>query len=92
MKLIITNYNNEYKVKGNLVKLNIREFKNEFKDVFENKTDVTLNLIELNTIDNQGVAAIAQLHNEAISKNKKLTIIGFGNDQLANHFKSNKVA
>jgi len=92
MNLLVTNYNNTYKVKGNLVKMNIRVFQNELKDVFKNRDAITLNLQELNNIDNHGVTAIAQLHNEAITKNKKLAIIGFGNNQLMNHFKSNKVA
>ena len=92
MNLTITSYNNTYKVKGQLVKLNIRVFLNELKDVFDATDDIILNLQELNNIDNHGVNAIARLHNEALTKNKKLAIIGFGNNQLLNHFKSSKVA
>lgn len=92
MKLIITNINNVYKVKGNLIRLNIPFFKNELKDVFNQADDVILNLQELSAIDNQGVVAIAQLHNEALSKNKKLSIVGLSNSQVSNRFKSNQVA
>ena len=92
MKLIITKNNNIYKVKGNLIKMNIHVFKNELKDVFNKTDDVILNLQELNEIDNQGVVAIAQLHNEALSKNVKLSIVGLNNGQLSNHFKTTKVA
>jgi len=92
MNLTITNYNNVYKVKGQLVKFNIRAFQNELKNIFENNSNIILNLRGLINIDSHGVNAIAKLHNEAISRNKKLAIIGFGNSQLINHFKSNKVA
>ena len=92
MNLTISNYNNVYKVKGQLVKLNIRTFISELKDIFDTSDDVILNLQELSSIDNHGVNAIAKLHNEAITKNKKLAIIGFGSNQLLSHFKSNKVA
>jgi anti-anti-sigma regulatory factor len=92
MTLTITNYNNVYKVKGQLVKFNIRVFQNELKNIFEETDNVILNLTDLINIDNHGVNAIAKLHNEALLKSKKLAIIGFGNSQLVEHFKSNKVA
>ena len=92
MTLTITNYNNVYKVKGQLVKLNIRIFQNELKNIFEQTDNIILNLSDLIAIDNHGVNAIAKLHNEALSKNKKIAIIGFGNSQLVEHFKSSKVA
>ncbi|MDB9961419.1 STAS domain-containing protein [Oceanihabitans sp.] len=92
MTLTITNYNNVYKVKGQLVKLNIRVFQNELKNIFEKTDNIILSLRDLSTIDSHGVNAIAKLHNEALSKNKKIAIIGFGNSQLIEHLKSNKVA
>jgi len=92
MTLTITNYNNVYKVKGQLVKLNIRIFQNELKNIFEQTDNIILNLRDLIAIDNHGVNSIAKLHNEALSKNKKIAIIGFGNSQLVEHFKSSKVA
>ncbi|WP_452229643.1 MULTISPECIES: STAS domain-containing protein [unclassified Lacinutrix] len=92
MKLIITNNDNIYRVKGNLIKMNISIFKNGLKDIFNQADDVILNLQELSAIDNQGVVAIAQLHNEALSKNKKLSIVGLGNGQVSNRFKSSQVA
>ena len=92
MTLTITNYNNVYKVKGQLVKLNISIFQNELKNIFEETDNIILNLRDLINIDSHGVNAIAKLHNEALSKNKKLAIIGFGNNQLVSHFKSSRVA
>ncbi|MBU2939094.1 STAS domain-containing protein [Lacinutrix sp. C3R15] len=92
MKLIVTKNNNTYKVKGSLVKTNVSLFKKQLKDAFSKADDVVLNLQELGNIDNQGVVAIVQLHNEALTKNKKLSIIGLGNGQLSNHFNSNQVA
>ncbi|QRM88321.1 STAS domain-containing protein [Lacinutrix sp. WUR7] len=92
MKLKITNSNNIYKVQGNLIKMNIPIFKNELKDVFNQADTIVLNLQELTNIDNQGVVAIAQLHNEALSKNKKLSIVGLENGQLSNPFKPHQVA
>jgi len=92
MTLTITNYNNVYKVKGQLVKLNIRVFQDELKHIFEKTDNIILNLRDLINIDSHGVNAIAKLHNEALSKNKKIAIIGFGNNQLIDHFKASKVA
>lgn len=92
MKLIITNDDNVYKVKGNLIKMNIPIFKNQLKDIFNQTDNVILNLQEIINIDNQGVVAITQLHNEALSKNKKLSIIGLGKGELSSHFNSNQVA
>ncbi|MFD2822889.1 STAS domain-containing protein [Lacinutrix iliipiscaria] len=92
MTLTITNNNNVYKVKGQLVKFNIRAFQNELKNIFEEADHIILNLRDLINIDSHGINAIAKLHNEALSKKKKLAIIGFGNNELVHHFKTNKVA
>jgi len=92
MKLIITKKNNIYKIKGNLIKSNVSLFKNQLKDAFYKADDIVLNLQDLSAIDNQGVIAIVQMHNEALSKNKKLSIIGLGNGQLSTHFNTNQVA
>jgi len=80
------------KVKGNLVKLNIRTFLHELKNSLDHADDIILNLQELNSIDNHGVNAIARLHNEALSKKKKLAIIGFSASKPASNFENTKVA
>ena len=92
MNLEITKYNNFFKVKGALVKKNVPRFQDEFHNVFENANTITLNLEDLVHIDRFGINAIAKLHNEAISKKKKLAIIGSGNNKLLTHFKSLQVA
>lgn len=87
MKLIIENINNVYELKGSLVKLNIHVFQNKFQNIFDDKSDLTISIVNLERIDNYGVNAIAKLHNDAITKLKRLSIIGFGNQELFNHFK-----
>ena len=92
MTLTITHFNNVYRIKGSLVKLTIRTFQEELRHIFESSDNIILNLRDLITIDNYGVNAIAKLHNEALTKNKKLAIIGFGNSALIDRIQSDKVA
>ncbi|WP_047550235.1 STAS domain-containing protein [Psychroserpens sp. Hel_I_66] len=92
MNLEITGVNNFFKVKGTLDRRNIHLFKKQFKDVFERSNTITISLEHLNNIDRYGVNAIAQLHNEALVKNKRLSIIGFGQNSVYNHFKSETAA
>ena len=40
------------------------------------------------SIDRAGVMALARLHNESITKSKRLSIIGLGCKELYDHFKS----
>ena len=40
------------------------------------------------SIDRAGVMALARLHNESITKSKKLSIVGLGCKELYDHFKS----
>ena len=82
VELIIKNNNNYFKLKGSLVKLNVHLFNEKFDDVFDENSNITINITDLNKIDSYGVNAIAKLHNEAISKNKKLSFIGLGNQDL----------
>jgi|GEM_PF-2574802 len=89
MELIIKNSNkNYYKLKGILVKLNVYLFNEEFENIFDNNNNITINITELDKIDSYGVNAIAKLHNKAISRNKKLSIIGLGNQDLFNESSS----
>lgn len=88
MDLEITNVNNLFEVKGVLNKNNIYHFKREFSNVFDRQNSLTISIENLTSIDRYGVNALAQLHNESITKGKKLSIIGMGCDDLYEHFKS----
>jgi len=92
MNLEITQANNFFKVKGSLDKNNIHLFKKQFRDVFQNANSITVSIENLTSIDRYGVSAIAQLHNEALVKNKRLSIIGLGHSSLYNHFKAEEAA
>ncbi|GGZ85984.1 STAS domain-containing protein [Algibacter mikhailovii] len=92
MNLEITNCNNFFKVKGTLNKGNVALFKYELKDVFEKRDQVTISIKDITGMDKYGVHAMAQLHEEALSKNKKLSIIGYGCKDLYDHFKSGNAA
>lgn len=88
MDLEITHSNNFFKVKGSLDRHNIHLFKRTFKNIFEKTNAITISIEDLKSIDRYGVTAIAQLHNESIVKQKRLSIIGLGCQELFNHFKS----
>jgi len=92
MSLTITNYNNFYKVTGVLNRQSVAIFQEEFQDVFEKLTSVTISIEGLQSIDRDGVNALAKLHNESIALKKQLSIIGFGCKELYDHFKSNDAA
>lgn len=88
MNLEITNSNNFFRVKGSLDRQNVHVFKRTFRNIFEKVNAVTISIEDLKSIDRYGVTAIAQLHNESIIKQKQLSIIGLGCQELFNHFKS----
>jgi hypothetical protein len=67
-------------------------FKKHFKNVFNNTNGITISIENLSSIDRYGVSAIAQLHNEALVKSKRLSIIGLGQSSLYNHFKTEEAA
>lgn len=92
MNLEITNANNYFNLKGCLDRHNIHLFKKEFRNVFRNTNSITVSIKNLTSIDRYGVNAIAQLHNEALVKNKRVSIIGFGQNNLFNHFKTKEAA
>ena len=50
--------------------------------------DILLDIEQVSSIDRAGVMALAKLHNESITKSKRLSIIGFGCKELYQHFKS----
>lgn len=88
MDLEITHSNNFFKVKGSLDRHNIHLFKSKFRNIFEKANAITISVEDLKSIDRYGVTAIAQLHNESIIKQKQLSIIGLGCQELFDHFRS----
>lgn len=88
MELQITNYNNRYQIKGALNKQSIRIFNRHFANIFDRLDDVLVDIESVESIDREGVMALARLHNESITKSKKLSIIGLGCKELYDHFKS----
>lgn len=92
MDLKITNCNNFFKIKGILNKNNLDVFQNEFSNIFEKLNTLTISIEDVERMDRFGVTAIANLHKEAINKNKKLSIVGYGCKDLYNHFKTSTAA
>lgn len=88
MTLIIKKSNNVYDLEGSLDKLNVHIFQNKFQNIFNNKSDLILSIVNLEKIDSAGVNAIAKLHNESIIRLKRLSIIGLGNQELFDRFKA----
>lgn len=95
MDLQITNYNNRFQIKGSLNKLNLKTFNAHFSNIFDRLDEILLDIESVESIDRAGVMALARLHNESITKSKRLSIIGLGCKELYDHFKtqeSNTVA
>ncbi|NRD19219.1 hypothetical protein HNV08_04095 [Winogradskyella eckloniae] len=88
MDLEITNYNNRYQIEGALNKFNLKTFNAYFANIFDKRDDVLLDIERVQSIDRAGVMALAKLHNESITKSKKLSIIGLGCKELYQHFKT----
>ncbi|GAA4805003.1 STAS domain-containing protein [Litoribaculum gwangyangense] len=92
MDLKITNSNSFFKIKGVLDRSTLHIFNEEFRHIFERINILTISIQEVESIDEYGVAAIAKLHQEALTKNKRLSIIGFGCKDLYDHFKTETAA
>ncbi|WP_412986721.1 hypothetical protein [Pontimicrobium sp. IMCC45349] len=92
MDLSITGYNNYFKIKGVLNKNNVSLFQREFSNIFDKVDSLTLSIEDLESIDRQGIIALAKLHNLSVSLEKRLSIIGSGCDKLFHHFKSSEAA
>ena len=92
MSLKITNNNNYYKIKGVLNRRNLHIFQSEFANIFDSLDKITISIEDLERIDRYGVNALAKLHNEAITNNKSLSIIGYGCKEVYKHFTTNDAA
>ncbi|WP_296311130.1 hypothetical protein [Winogradskyella sp. UBA3174] len=88
MDLQISNYNNQFQLKGTLNKLNLKTFNSYFSNIFDKLDDILINIESIESIDRAGVMALARLHNESITKSKRLSIIGLGCKELYDHFKT----
>lgn len=92
MELQITSYNNFIKMKGILNRASLNVFNEAFNDIFEKVNALTVSIEHIEWMDKYGVKALADLHLEALSKNKKMSIIGFGCKELYEHFKTGNAA
>ncbi|SFC85049.1 STAS domain-containing protein [Algibacter pectinivorans] len=88
MDFKISNCNNFFKVKGVLNKQSLNVFNATFKNIFEKANHITISIQDVESMDRYGVGAISKLHEEALAKNKRLSIVGFGCKELYDHFKS----
>lgn len=88
MSLKITTYNNFFQLKGVLDRNSVYEFQKEFRNIFDKLAVITISIEGIESMDKYGVNAMTELHNQAITKNKKFAIIGNGCEALYNHFKS----
>ncbi|MCT4630346.1 hypothetical protein [Winogradskyella sp.] len=88
MDLKITNYNNRFQIKGTLNKLNLKTFNAHFANIFDKIDELLLDIESVDSIDRAGVMALAKLHNESITKSKRMSIIGLGCKDLYDHFKT----
>ena len=92
MDLKITNCNNFFKISGILNKDNLQIFHNQFNGIFDTIDNLTISIEGVESMDRHGVNAIAELHQEAVTKNKSLSIIGYGCKDLYNHFRTESAA
>jgi anti-anti-sigma regulatory factor len=92
MNLRITSCNNYFKLKGVFDKESMNVFKSEFENIFDYFSNLTINIEEIESMDSHGVNALANLHQQSIERNRKLSIIGLGCKDLYEHFKSNSAA
>ena len=88
MDFQISQCNNFFKVKGILNKQSVNVFNNEFNNIFEKLNNLTISIQDIESMDKYGVDAISKLHEKALAKNKRLSIIGFGCKELYDHFKT----
>jgi anti-anti-sigma regulatory factor len=88
MDLQIKSYNNRFQIKGTLNKLSLKTFNAHFDRIFDELDDVFIDIGGIESIDRAGVMALAKLHNESITKSKRLSIVGLGCKELYDHFKT----
>ncbi len=92
MDLKISNCNNFFKIKGTLNKDNLGVFQSVFQNIFEKVQVLIISIEDVDSMDRFGVNALTELHREAIAKNKNLSIIGLGCEDLYNRFKTEMAA
>ncbi|WP_406682678.1 hypothetical protein N1F78_08235 [Seonamhaeicola sp. MEBiC1930] len=88
MDLKITNCNNFFKIRGILNKDTLGLFQNVFNNVFDKVENLTISIEDVESMDRYGVNAIAKLHKEALIRDKRLSVLGYGCKDLYNHFKT----
>lgn len=91
MTIKIEKINHIYKVIGRLEQQNINEFRSKFKNILKKSDSITICIDNVKSIDQYGVTALTQMHIEALSKQKKLSIVGLGCKDLYEHFKTKEL-
>ncbi|TYA69949.1 hypothetical protein [Seonamhaeicola marinus] len=92
MELKITNCNNFFKIKGILDKKSISLFEEEFNNIFDRMDNLKVSIEAVDSMDRHGIMALTRLHEEALMRNKKLSIIGYGCKNLLAEFKATAAA
>ncbi|TWO34731.1 hypothetical protein E1J38_002410 [Seonamhaeicola sediminis] len=92
MDLKITSFNTFFEINGVLNRNTLSLFQKEFNQIFDRIDNLTISLEGLEKIDRYGVKAIAQLNQEAVSRNKSLSIVGYGCKDLYNYFTNESAA
>lgn len=92
MELRITNCNNFFKIRGILNKQSLALFQEEFENIFDRMDYLTVSIEGVESMDRHGITAITKLHEEALNKNKRLSIIGYGCKNLLEEFKATAAA
>lgn len=88
MYLEISEANNFFRLEGNLDKTTVTYFKQQFQNIFESLSNITISIEDVDKIDKYGVNALANLQNESYSRKKRLSIIGSGHNDVYHYFKS----
>ncbi|WP_282136431.1 STAS domain-containing protein [Seonamhaeicola maritimus] len=88
MELKITSFNNYFEIYGTLNRKSVNLFQQEFSNIFDEIDSLTISLEGVERMDRFGVKAITELSQLALDKNKSLAIIGYGCNDLYNHFKT----
>lgn len=91
MYLEISEANNFFRLEGNLDKTTVTYFKEQFQNIFESLSNITISIEDVQTMDKYGVSALAHLHNESLTRKKRLSIIGSGHNDLYHYFKSEEL-
>ncbi|WP_248722051.1 STAS domain-containing protein [Seonamhaeicola sp. ML3] len=92
MGLIINSSSNFFELAGVLNQENVVDLQRVIRKGLKKYDQLTISIEAVESIDRYGVKAIAELHDEALNNDKRLSIVGYGCKDLYNHFKSTDAA